>query len=531
MTKAAALLACLLAALPAHAKTDNIDLPFEADPEILGRWVSVAYVDSAGEFSPESVQPQSELFFKGLEFRPGGETDSPSETWTRGFVISPGDRTASKYETKHLDGGEYLFMEWKSGDYILRGMDPGYYVMVREKDYPRLGPTDARPEAAAPKSYDCMNPRPGPGICRRPAPSVFAREPYKRLPAYNPASSKGWQVDLRGMDARKLDLAGRTADLLYANFDSRTRFPKALPPGYVPAEIMETGKNPGLGVRALHKKGLTGKGMAIAIIDQPLLTGHKEYAGALKAYEELHLFEKAPSAAMHGAAVASIAVGRTCGVAPDASLYYLATDFTDGRRAIDFRFLASAVDRVVAISEALPPGKGIRALSISRGFSRGDRGAGLLLESIEKAKKAGILVITTSMQEYYDFSFNGLGRGPLSDPDDRGSYRPGLFWAPAFYTGTGGARAGKRLLVPMDSRTTASPTGNSDYVFYPDGGMSWSAPYIAGLYALALQADPALAPEAFLRRALATAGSVKIKRDGADYLLEGVADPAALLEK
>lgn len=526
--KKTALLLCLLA-LPASlpAKTDNIDLPYAPDPGVLGRWVSVAYVEAQGDFDPGDPQPQSELYFRGLEFRPGGATDLPTETWTRGFVISPADRTASKYEIKRLDGEEYLFMEWKAGDYIQRDMAPGYYVMVREKDYLRLGPEEARPETRAHKSYDCMNASPGPGVCRRPAAADFARGLLKDLPAYDPQKAGSWQVDLRGADLRRLDLSGRMADLLHADFDSRTRFPKALPPGFVPAEVTEFGLNPGLGVRALHKRGLTGKGVAIAIIDQPLLTGHAEYAGALKSYEEMHVFEKAPAAAMHGGAVASIAVGKTCGVAPGASLYYIATDFTDGRQAVDFRFLASAVDRVVAISEGLPPGKGIRAVSISRGFRRGDRGASLLLESIGKAKKAGILVVTPSMREYYPFSFNGLGRGPLSDPDDRNSYRPGVFWERSFYSGE--AAPGPRLLVPMDSRTTASPTGKSDYVFYSDGGLSWAAPWLAGLYALALQADPALAPEAFLRKAMATAGPVTIRRQDADYTLEGVVNPAALL--
>ncbi|MDD2806408.1 MAG: S8/S53 family peptidase [Elusimicrobiales bacterium] len=528
MNKAAALLLCLLSApLSLAARTDNIDLPFRGDPEVLGRWRSVAYVDSAEEFSPDAVQPAEELFFKGLEFLPGGATESGNEIWTRGFVISPADRTASKYELKRLGGEEYLFMEWKSGDYILRGTAPGYYVLVREKDYARLGPEDARPERAAPKSYNCMNATLGRGICRRPEPAVFSREPFKELPVYKPGSEKSWQVDLRGMDLRKLDLSGRTADLLRADFDTRTKFPKALPPGYVPEEILELGKNPGLGVRALHQRGLTGKGVAIAIIDQPLLTGHKEYSGALKSYEELHLFEKAPAAAMHGAAVASIAVGKTCGVAPGASLHYLATDFTDGARGIDFRFLASAVDRVVAISEALPKGKGIRALSISRGFRPGDRGAAALLESIAKARKAGMLVVTTSPEAYYDFRFNGLGRGPLSDPDSRDSYRPGLFWERTFYPG--GRNESGRLLLPMDSRTTASPAGSEDYVFYTEGGMSWAAPYLAGLYALALEADPALSPEAFLRRALATAGAARFSRDGVDFSLEGIVDPASLL--
>ena len=53
------------------------------------------------------------------------------------------------------------------------------------------------------------------------------------------------------------------------------------------------------------------------------------------------------------------------------------------------------------------------------------------------------------------------------------------------------------LLIPMDARTTASPTGNKDYVFYGMGGISWTAPYLAGVYALACQIDPKITPEKF----------------------------------
>lgn len=60
-------------------------------------------------------------------------------------------------------------------------------------------------------------------------------------------------------------------------------------------------------------------------------------------------------------------------------------------------------------------------------------------------------------------------------------------------------KAGRGLvLTPMDSRTKASPTGPHDYVFYRSGGVSWTAPYLAGLYALACQVKPDVTPEEFL---------------------------------
>lgn len=90
-----------------------------------------------------------------------------------------------------------------------------------------------------------------------------------------------------------------------------------------PSRQLELRKDPGLGVRRLHERGIDGHGISIGIIDQPLLVDHVEYRDRLRSYEEIHSPAGAP-AQMHGPAVASIAVGRTVGVAPGADVYYIA---------------------------------------------------------------------------------------------------------------------------------------------------------------------------------------------------------------
>jgi hypothetical protein len=81
----------------------------------------------------------------------------------------------------------------------------------------------------------------------------------------------------------------------------------------------------------------------------------------------------------------------------------------------------------------------------------------------------------------------------------------------------------------MDSRTTASPTGVSDYVFYRQGGWSWSIPYIAGMYALACQVDPSITPEHFWELAMETGQTVTINHEGKSYSLGPILDPVALI--
>ena len=141
------------------------------------------------------------------------------------------------------------------------------------------------------------------------------------FPLFDPSSGRMWQVDVRSADLSRLDLTDRYADIIAASFDSKTIWPNKLPKNFDPNAVMEQGKDPGLGVRTLHEQGVTGKGVGLAIIDQGLLTKHIEYKDQLRFYEEIHC---APETSMHGAAVASIAVGKTVGVAPDADLYYIA---------------------------------------------------------------------------------------------------------------------------------------------------------------------------------------------------------------
>ena len=47
------------------------------------------------------------------------------------------------------------------------------------------------------------------------------------------------------------------------------------------AALLEAGRDPGLGVRSLQARSITGQGVNVAIIDQPLLTDHPEISDAI----------------------------------------------------------------------------------------------------------------------------------------------------------------------------------------------------------------------------------------------------------
>jgi hypothetical protein len=232
---------------------------------------------------------------------------------------------------------------------------------------------------------------------------------------------------------------------------------------------------------------------------------------------------------MHGAAVASIAVGKTVGVAPEADLYYIglwdidtpSTDYKD----IDFTYDARAIRRILEINKDLPEQNKIRVISLAIGWGPDSKGYDEITAATNEAKAAGMLVICSSVEQVHGLAFNGLGRAPLADPDKFASYEPGLFWAKSF-----GQPLGTRLYVPMDSRTTASPGGNDEYVFYREGGWSWSIPYIAGVYALAAQVDPTITPDRFWELALQTGRTIELQRDGKTVPLGPILDPVALID-
>ena len=367
-------------------------------------------------------------------------------------------------------------------------------------------------------------------IDRHPAPVSYAGfNTYSEPPKYDPNSNDSWQMDLRSTDLSHLDLSQSRDDLMYAIFDSKTTWPEKMPADFDWQAIMETGKNPGLGVRSLRERGITGKGVGIAIIDQPLVVEHQEYATQLRLYEEINV-QPGTESQMHGPAVASIAVGKTVGVAPEADLYYIASwsgDFDNsGGFTYDFTYKAQAIRRIIEINTQLPPDRKIRVISISVGWNSDQSGYNEITDAVNEAKAAGIFVISSSSEEIYGFKFHGLGRNPLANPDDVGSYLPGSWWARDFYAGK---YVEPRLLVPMDSRTTASPNGNEDYVFYREGGWSWSIPYLAGMYALAAQVKPEITPEEFWKIAVETGQTIEILHEGKSYQLGPILDPAALI--
>ena len=291
------------------------------------------------------------------------------------------------------------------------------------------------------------------------------------------------------MSLTRLDLREHIELLEKMPFDSQTIWPDTdkMPEGFDPAALLEDGKNPGLGIRSLHKQGIDGRGVTIAIIDQPLLRNHREYADRLVEYEPVGLLTALASPQMHGPPVSSIAVGKTCGVAPKASLRYFALQMW----VQDNKPYCYVIDKLIDFNKDKDITQQIRVVSISTGMFSQQAGFDHWQETLIRAEKNGILVVTCHPAF---LQYGTLERIPGQDPDKASSYRRGRY-----------GRKEKVLHIPAGNRTIASHHGPEVYTYTRRGGMSWAAPYLAGLAALAYQVKPDIDPKTIVDLWLKTA--------------------------
>jgi serine/threonine protein kinase/tetratricopeptide (TPR) repeat protein len=109
---------------------DNVNPPFVDDPQVIGQWNSVDFVWSSEDFKPGTQTWKGELpVFPKFTVLPGGRTSYRWLTWTKGQIINQGERTAASYEIRNIGGTNFMFVEWKNGDYILFHSKPGLYVL------------------------------------------------------------------------------------------------------------------------------------------------------------------------------------------------------------------------------------------------------------------------------------------------------------------------------------------------------------------------------------------------------------------
>jgi len=338
----------------------------------------------------------------------------------------------------------------------------------------------------------------------------FSDSPFlmRRVKAVKPFA------DVRGCDLSGLDLRPRTGLVATLRFNQHTTWPAPpqMPEGTDARIMMTNAMNPGLGVRELHRQGITGRGVNVAIIDYYTFADHPEFAGKFAGFLDLSQADRdpqaeaqqsfvdntlrkwaGPRASMHGPAVTSLLVGEQCGTAPGARMYFVAAPDPGG----DATWQARGLDWILEQNRELPPAQKIRVVSVSASPSGKNfnpvRNGHLWDEAVARAEAAGVLVVDATLHH----GFVGPCNLNPSAPEDVTQCIP----VPA--KGLTNLYAG-RLLAPVGPRTTAEEyrkgrfgyqfTGLHDQTFWQHGS-SWAMPYVSGVLALGWQVDPSVPPQ------------------------------------
>ena len=416
---------------------DDTDFPFVLDESALGYWEICGAVAKIEDY-PDNVLESGYMAMMVIDTGVCSyisERYSQVIKWTDGMILDQQSKLNSKYTVKEIAGEEYMFIEWKQSMYIYTG--EFVYVVMKKMDAP----------AKTINPFDDIRPTINGGF-------LYIKE-------------SEYVLD----DIKTYTYSDNSI------FENNQEYAM---------DILEKGKDPGLGIRELHTRGITGKGVNVAIIDQNLVTEkyHPEYDGKIVEYRSFGSDLPADYGSMHGPAVASLLVGETVGVAPGAKLYYASAISPDG----DSQYYADAIHWIIEENEKLSDSEKIRVVSVSAAPSgEGSpftKNLDSYTEAVDAAFDAGILVI--DCRNGYESGFVSPGYGDIDNRDDIMKYNTNFPDNPSDYVNE------YEIYVPTSLRTSAGQDYTEDihYTYWGKGGLSWGIPYAAGVLALGWQLNP-----------------------------------------
>ena len=264
------------------------------------------------------------------------------------------------------------------------------------------------------------------------------------------------------------------------SFNETTKWPEEikLPKGFNTNTWLKIGKDPGLNLSKIHEKGITGKGISVAVIDKPMRSTHNEFKDKIIYTKIDNPDEKNPH--FHGIACSSILAGRSCGVAKDSNLYYFSTP-DPGKN--HYKYYIDGVNKIIEMNKSLSKEEKIRIVSISEGIEKNDKNFNKWQETIKKANSEGLAVVDTTLLYHKNFTWGGCD--PSKDRNNPLNYKLSNVLEGESIDKT-------NIIVPGDFRTTASNDGDDNYDYWGESGFSNAVPYVVGLSALAWQVDPNL---------------------------------------
>ena len=242
----------------------------------------------------------------------------------------------------------------------------------------------------------------------------------------------------------------------------------------------------------MHKKGVTGKSVNVAIIDQNMLKDHPEFEDRIVAYYDSGCNQPENKGSYHGASVMGILAGKTIGVAPEVNVYYAAAPSWEK----DAKYYADSLNWIIQQNKELHKSEKIRVVSVSasptsedNGFENGE----LWKKAVLDAQKDGIMIIDCGSN--YDTGFVFSSYYDINDQNNVSKSTPGY---PGKYEMDFKHEYWENILfAPASFRTLAQEFIKGEHCYRYDsvGGQSWSVPYVAGVLALGWQVNPKLDPD------------------------------------
>jgi subtilisin len=239
-----------------------------------------------------------------------------------------------------------------------------------------------------------------------------------------------------------------------------------------PYQSLQSGYR-GMRIGSAHRYA-TGKGVRVAVIDTGVDARHPDLAGQIAATENLApLAPGQDTADIHGTAVAGVLAAHAgngigiAGIAPGADIYALRACWPE-RPGVSAA-LCNSFTLALALNEAIR----LEAQVINMSLTGTEDP--LLRKLVEKALEKGLIVVAAAPAAGQPGGFPANVDGVVAVRN-----------APNSATGA--------LAVPGDHVLTTLPQGAYDFM----SGSSFSAPQVAGLFALLLEVRPGLSAHAAL---------------------------------
>lgn len=246
---------------------------------------------------------------------------------------------------------------------------------------------------------------------------------------------------------------------------------------------------PGYALSSLHKQGYTGKGINVAIIDSLIFEDHEEFKGRLVHYEKIGAVHEIN----HGTTVASVLVGKRCGVLPEANLYYFAVDFGNEDNML------KAIEKVMELNNNLAEEQKIRFVNISSGPREKKEE---FYNLIEKAANNEIVIFSSTIPTRTDPPF-ALRTATIEKDGDINDINNIIIgdWVNEYLKKNNKTKEwliqDRKIrdqengyitaYIPSVGRYVASAEEKDQYKYDKEGGLSWATPVLTGLAAMTLQ--------------------------------------------